>query len=225
MAVPDRDTLIYEIGAGRGGLTRELLRRGRRVVAYEIDAAMADALPDDSRLTVRIADFLAAKPPQEAFAVAGNVPFALTAPVVRWCLDAPRMRRATLLTQWEYARKRTGDYGRWSRLTVLTWPEFEWRLAGRVPRGAFRPVPWVDGGILQLERRARPLVEPARMPAYQRLVVDAFVGKGGSLQATLARRYGSRRAFGACRAARIGPETPVGAVWPEQWLIVGQVLF
>jgi 23S rRNA (adenine-N6)-dimethyltransferase len=223
-AAPDRETLLYEIGAGRGRLTAELLRRGARVVAYEIDAGLAAALPDHHRLAVRTEDFLAASPPPDEFDVAGNIPYALTAAVVRWCLAAPALRTATLLTQWEYARKRTGDYGRWSRLTVLTWPEFNWRLAGRVPRTAFRPVPRVDGGILRITRRATPLVQPSRMVAYERLVRAGFTGEGGSLQASLARRYGHRPATGACRAARIGPDVPVGAVWPEQWLILLHVL-
>jgi 23S rRNA (adenine-N6)-dimethyltransferase len=223
-AVPGPGSLIYEIGAGRGGVTTELLARGARVIAYEIDAGMAGRLPRHPRLTVRTEDFLAASPPESEFAVAGNIPYALTAGVVRWCLTAPALRRATLLTQWEYARKRTGDYGRWSRLTVLTWPEFSWRLAGRVPRAAFRPAPRVDGGILRIDRRPVPLVRPDRMPAWQRLVEDGFTGAGGSLYATLARRHGPRRAYAVARAARLTPDTPVGEVWPEQWLTLFRLL-
>jgi 23S rRNA (adenine-N6)-dimethyltransferase len=222
-AVPDPRALVYEVGAGRGHLTRELLPLCGRLVAYEIDVGMAAHLPKHARLSVRTEDFLAAEPPNEDFAVAGNIPYALTAGVVRWCLAAPSLRRATLLTQIEYARKRTGDYGRWSRLTVLTWPDFTWRLAGRVPRGSFRPAPRVDGGVLQLERRPVPLVRPGLMPAWRRLVEDGFTGKGGSLHATLVRRHG-RRAHGAARAARLGEDVPVGEVWPEQWLTLFRLL-
>jgi 23S rRNA (adenine-N6)-dimethyltransferase len=223
LAVPEPGTLVYEVGAGRGHLTRPLLAVGARLVAYEIDVGMARRLPDHPRLSVRTEDFLAARPPGESFVVAGNIPYALTAAVVRWCLAAPTLRRATLLTQLEYARKRSGDYGRWTRTTVLTWPEFAWRLAGRVPRTAFRPAPRVDGGILQLDRRPVPLVRPALMPAWRRLVEEGFTGAGGSLHATLVRRYG-RRAHGVTRAARLDPDTPVGEVWPEQWLTLFRLL-
>jgi 23S rRNA (adenine-N6)-dimethyltransferase len=217
------NTLVYEVGAGRGRLTTELLRRGRHVVAYETDPRMADALPDHRRLTVRVQDFLAAPPPPEAFTVVGNIPYGLTSAVVDWCLHAPALCRATLLTQLEYARKRTGDYGRWTRLTVLTWPQVSWRLAGRVPRTAFRPVPRVDGGILLLDRRPDPLVDPGLMPAYRRLVECGFTGVGGSLQASLTRQYGPRVA-GAFRAARLPPDRPVGEIWPEQWLTLFRLL-
>lgn len=215
---------LHEVGAGRGRLTRELVRRCRRVVAYEIDPDLARTLPAHPSLTVRADDFLAAEPPAEDFSVTGNIPYGLTAAVVSWCLRAPALQRATLLTQWEYARKRTGDYGRWSRLTVLTWPEFTWQLAGRVPAAAFRPVPRVDGGILRLDRRPVPLVQPQRLAGYRRLVELGFTGVGGSLHASLSRGYGHRAVASAFRATRLDPRVPVGEVWPEQWLTLFRLL-
>ena len=222
------DDLLLEVGAGRGQLTRPLAGRCGRLIAYEVDptvapelAAVCAALPHVER---RQADFLTAAPPDEPFAVVGNIPWSLTAAVVRWCLAAPRLRAATLLTQWEYARKRTGDLGRWSRLTVLTWPEYEWRLAGRVSRTAFRPVPAVDGGILRIDRRPEPLLAVAGLPAYRRMVELGFGGAGGSLAASLRAAHPGRRVDGALRAARIDPATPVGLVWPEQWLVLFRLL-
>jgi 23S rRNA (adenine-N6)-dimethyltransferase len=216
------DTLVYEVGAGRGRLTTALLDTGAQVVAYEVDPAMAAALAHQPRLRVRAEDFLQARAPREPFAVVGNIPYALTSAVVDWCLDAPALISATVLTQLEYARKRTGDYGRWSRLTISTWPVVSWHLAGRIPRAAFRPVPRVDGGILRLVRRPAPLVPAAAMPAYRRMVDLGFSGVGGSLHASLARRHG--RVSGAFRAARVGPDQPVGEVWPEQWLTLFRLI-
>ncbi|MGI5242502.1 ErmE/ErmH/ErmO/ErmR family 23S rRNA (adenine(2058)-N(6))-methyltransferase [Dactylosporangium sp. CA-139066] len=216
--------LVVEVGAGRGALTRELLRRAGSVVAYEADPGLAADLPRVPGLTVRVGDFLAARAPGEAFAVVGNIPYALTSPVVDWCLGAPGLTAATLLTQLEYARKRTGDFGRWSRLTIATWPQFEWSLAGRVPRGAFRPVPRVDGGILRISRRPGALVEQGRLGAYRRMVEIGFGGVGGSLHASLCRRYPAHRVAGAFRALRLSAATPVGLVWPEQWLSLFRML-
>ena len=218
------DDLVYEVGAGRGRLTAALVERAGRVVAYEVDPAMAAALPRHPRLAVRAADFLRAAPPAEPFAVVGNVPYALTSAVVDWCLHAPALTAATLLTQSEYARKRTGDYGRWTRLTIATWPRWSWELAGHVPRAAFRPVPRVDGGILRLVRRDLPLVPADALAAYERMVGLGFTGVGGSLHASLARRYGARRTQAAFRATRLAADAPVGHVWPEQWLTLFRLL-
>jgi 23S rRNA (adenine-N6)-dimethyltransferase len=218
------DDLLYEVGAGRGRLTSALLSAGGRVIAFEVDPTMVAALPRHPDLAVRAEDFLRATPPPGPFAVVGNIPYALTSAVVDWCLRAGTLTAATLLTQVEYARKRTGDYGRWTRLTIGTWPEFGWHLAGRVPRTAFRPVPRVDGGILRLTRRAVPLVSPAALPAYREFVDLGFTGLGGSLHASLSRRYGPRRVAGAFRATRLAPDLPVGHVWPEQWLTLFRLL-
>jgi 23S rRNA (adenine-N6)-dimethyltransferase len=216
--------LVYEVGAGRGHLTSALLDRGAELVAFEVDPAMAAALPHHPHLTVRAEDFLAAAAPREPFTVVGNIPYGLTAPVVDWCLREPAMTSATLLTQLEYARKRTGDYGRWTRLTVATWPEVSWALAGRVPRAAFRPVPRVDGGLLRLVRRPVPLVRGDLLPAYRAMVDLGFTGLGGSLHASLSRRFPARRVTAAFRATRIPVDRPVGLIWPEQWLTLFRIL-
>jgi 23S rRNA (adenine-N6)-dimethyltransferase len=216
--------LVYEVGAGRGRLTSALVARSGRVIAYEVDPEMAIELPRRPGLEVRVEDFLRAADPAEPFAVVGNLPFALTSAVVDRCLRAPVLTSATLVTQLQYARKRTGDYGRWSRLTVRTWPAFSWELGGHLPRTAFRPVPRVDGAILRLVRRRVPLVGADALPSYQRLVDLGFTGIGGSLYATLARHYGPRRTSGAFRATRIGDDLPVGLVWPEQWLTLFRLL-
>ena len=221
------DDLVVEIGPGDGAITRFLVPAAGRVTAYELDPRLADRLAAryrDRPLRVVCADFTRSRPPRGPFAVVGNIPYARTADIVRWCLDAPGLTRAALVTQLEYARKRTGAYGRWSRLTVLTWPEWSWSLAGRIDRGRFRPVPRVDAGILLLHRRARPLVAPERRAAYRRLVELGFGGVGGSLGASLRRHHPARRVAAALHAARIPAGAPVGAVSPDQWLTVFHAL-
>lgn len=216
------DQLVVEPGAGEGVLTRALARRVREVIAYEIDPGLAARLPARTRAhpNVRLVqgDFLRARAPREPFAVVGNIPYARTADIVRWCLEAPRLTSATLLTQLEYARKRTGGYGRWSLLTVQTWPEHEWRLLIRVGRQCFTPVPRSDSALMRIERRPVPLLPPEQLAAYHEFVGHGFTGVGGSLAATLARRYRTRRVRAAFHRLALDEAAPVGAVAPEQWL-------
>lgn len=216
------DDLVLEIGAGRGALTRALAARCRAVVAYEIDpelaARLAAELPAGAPVRLVNGDFLAARPPQEPFAVVGNIPYAATSRIVDWCLAAAHLTTATLVTQLEYARKRCGDYGRWSLRTVQTWPRVEWRLVERLPRELFRPVPRVDAAILSLRRRPVPLLPAQQLAAYERFVALGFSGRGGSLRASLYREHPRRRVDAALRSSRVAPDALVGQVWPEQWL-------
>ena len=221
-ARPGPGDLVVEPGAGEGVLTRALAPRCRRVVAYEIDPRLAGALPRRVRpwpnvLTVH-GDFLRSRPPGEPFAVVGNIPYARTADIVRWCLEAPRLTSATLLTQFEYARKRSGRAGRWSLLTVRSWPEHDWRMLARVDRRSFTPVPRTDSAVLRIDRRPEPLLPPRVLPAYEAFVASGFTGVGGSLAATLARRHGDRRVRAAFGALGLDTDLPVGLVAPGQWL-------
>jgi 23S rRNA (adenine-N6)-dimethyltransferase len=228
-AVPlEPDGLCVEVGAGEGILTARIAARFGEVIAYEIDQALAGRLAArlGQRTNVRIVmgDFLASRPPARPFQVVGNAPFSLTAPIVEWCLRASRMTAATLITQLEYARKRTGGYGRWSQLTVSTWPQFRWELRGTIARTEFRPVPSVDAGILRLERRAEPLISPARQAAYRRLVQAGFTGVGGSVQASLRRSYPADKVTEACAGAGVDRRAVVAFVNPDQWVQIFQAL-
>jgi 23S rRNA (adenine-N6)-dimethyltransferase len=224
----DPGRLCLEVGAGEGIVTQRLAGMCREVIAYEVDPNLAGRLTARlhayPNVRVVIGDFLAARAPREPFHVVGNAPFSLTSPIVDWCLGAGAMTSATLITQLEYARKRTGGYGRWSLLTVSTWPRVDWRLRGTISRTQFRPVPRVDAGILHLARRSEPLIPARRLGAYQRLVRAGCSGVGGSLLASLRREYPADRLGAAFRAAGIDRGAVVAFVSPTQWVELFRVL-
>ncbi|MFI6450244.1 ErmE/ErmH/ErmO/ErmR family 23S rRNA (adenine(2058)-N(6))-methyltransferase [Streptosporangium amethystogenes] len=220
--------LLLEPGAGTGALTLALAGNCARVVAYEIDPRHAGRLAartrGDDRIEVIRGDFLTARAPREPFAVAGNIPYSITSRIVDWCLRAPALTSATLLTQLEYARKRSGDFGRWSRLTVLTWPGHSWELAGRVGRMGFRPVPAVDSAILRIEPRGVRLLPAERDAAWREFVEYGFTGLGGSLHASLRMRYPAHRVDAAFAEARVDRDTVVAFVHPDRWLTLFELL-
>ncbi len=224
----DPDGLCVEVGAGEGILTSRLAAMFAEVVAYEVDQALAGRLRarvrDRDNVRVVMSDFLAARPPARPFQVVGNSPFSLTSPIVDWCLKSRRMTTATLITQLEYAKKRTGGYGRWTLVTVSTWPVVRWELRGSIARTQFRPVPKVDAGILRLERRTEPLVGQSRMAAYRRLVQAGFSGIGGSVQASLRKSYPPDLVAAACSRAGVDRRAVVAFVTPDQWVQIFAVL-
>lgn len=230
LAVPDGKTapLLLEVGPGQGALTEHLAPRCRELRAYEIDARLLPGLRErfvrTPQVTVVGRDFLTVTAPRTPFSVAGNLPFAGTSAIVDWCLRAPALTDATLLTQLEYARKRTGDYGSWTLLTVRSWPFFEWRLVARVPRARFWPEPRVDAGVVRIERRPVPLISPAEYGSWCGLIELGFSGVGGSLYASLRRGWAKRRVDAAFEAAGVGRRALVGEVGPEEWLKLYAVL-
>ncbi len=219
--------LLLEVGAGKGALTARLAPAATNSTPTRSTPARPETphpLHRQPQVRVIAGDFMDTRPPRTPFAVAGNVPFSRTADIVDWCLRAPALTDATLLTQLEYARKRTGDYGSWTLLTVRSWPRHDWRLVGRVDRRRFSPVPRVDAGIVRIEQRRTPLLEPAALHDWRRLVELGFSGVGGSLHASLRRAHPRRRVDAAFRAARLDPRVLVGEVSPDHWLRLHQEL-
>lgn len=219
----DPHGLVVEAGPGEGLLTRELARRAARVRTYELDARLAARLTADlgeaPDIEVVHADFLTAAPPDEPFQFVGAIPYGITSAIVDWCLTAPTLTSATLVTQQEFARKRTGDYGRWTALTVTTWPTFEWRYVAKVDRSLFTPVPRVHSAIMRLQRRPEPLVaDPEARSRYADMVEIGFIGKGGSLYRSLAREWPRQKVDSAFARADVSHDEIVAFVHPDQWI-------
>ena len=177
--------LLVEWAAGDGALTRPLAGLGRPMVAVELDARHVAHLRRTvgPHVAITEGDILRHAPPREPYDVVCNVPFSITTPVVRRLLALPDWQTATLIVQWEVARKRAGVGGA-TQLTAQWWPWYDVRLHRRIAAAAFVPRPSVDAGLLVVTRRAAPLVQ-ARTD-YQRWVRAVFTGRGSGLPRILA---------------------------------------
>lgn len=173
---------IIEIGTGDGALTLPLQRLGRDLTGIEIDGRRAAKLRGrtDRSTTIVTADFLRYRTPTTPHVLVGNLPFHETTTMLRRILRSAGWTDAVLLVQWEVARRRAGVGGA-TMMTAQWWPWYAFRLERRVPAAAFRPRPNVDGGLLTVARRPRPLVRAADRQDYQELVARVFTGKGRGL--------------------------------------------
>ncbi|MDP2341826.1 MAG: 16S rRNA (adenine(1518)-N(6)/adenine(1519)-N(6))-dimethyltransferase RsmA [Deltaproteobacteria bacterium] len=160
--------LVVELGPGLGALTAALLEQGARVIAVERDRDLVPLLKkrfadvDESRLRV-VEDNALTWPltkdngVDDGFALVGNLPYHHAADLCLRCVDElGRVGGGCFLIQLEVAERIAAspggkDYG---VLSVLLQSRFTVALAHRVPRGAFWPVPDVDGGVLTLTPRA-----------------------------------------------------------------------
>ena len=174
--------LVWEIGAGSGRLTAPLHERAGHVVAVERDPVLTQELRRRfaGARTVEVVegDALLVPMPAQAFRAFGNIPFAVTTPILRRLLDDPMtpLVRADLLVQLEAARKRAAVAP--STLLTLGWaPWWDFTLARRIGRLGFEPPPSVDAGLLTTTRRQPALLPAADRAAYVRVVGRAF-GRG-----------------------------------------------
>ncbi len=213
-------SLVLDIGAGRGALTRAAAQRGARVLAVEIDPAWARALRREAARwgDVRVVrrDALVLRFPNEPFRVLASPPYGISTKIVRRLLvEGHGMQEAVLVLQVEAARRLAGDPAT-SRFAALWAPWYSLEVGARVGRHSFRPVPAVDSAVLRITPRAQPGLSPSAFVQYESFVARVFTGRG----ATVAERLGLGKRAGAVRAAlrRLGLDpraTPSGVPAPS----------
>jgi len=205
--------VVVEIGPGDGALTRQLVAGvgGPTVWAWELDTAWAFRLRRDARAGLQIVAGDALEIPwarlPKGAVVTGNLPYNIAAPLIeRWLTQAVSSPRAAFLVQWEVGERMVAGPGdaAYGALSVAVAMRAEAVLLGRVRRGAFVPVPKVDGAFVGLERRA-PAVPEEELPRLLAVVRAAFAARRKTLRNSLAMTLGSERAEAALASCGIDP--------------------
>ena len=211
------DDVVVEVGPGLGSLTLGLLEVAERVVAVEVDAGLAEALPGTvavrlperaDRLEVVLQDALTLVdvpgPPPTAFVA--NLPYNVAVPVLLRLLEhLPSLRTGLVMVQAEVADRLVAPPG--SRTYGVPSVKAAWyadvRRAGAIGRTVFWPAPHVDSGLVAFTRREPP---PGDRLATFAVVDAAFAQRRKTLRAALAGWAGSPAAAEErLRAAGIDP--------------------
>lgn len=179
---PKPNETVVEIGPGRGGLTELLRARAGRVVAIEVDRALAAILREKyagSNVEIVEADVLKTDLRRAAggeFALVGNVPYNITTPILFHALEPPRANRMVFLVQREVAERMSAvpggkDYG---ALTVNLQAVASVETVFRVAPGSFQPPPKVESAVVRVTPRESPLVAPEMEERFRTTVQGIF---------------------------------------------------
>jgi 16S rRNA (adenine1518-N6/adenine1519-N6)-dimethyltransferase len=194
---PAPDDVVLEIGAGRGSLTEQLLARGLQVIAIEKDRRLAaevgtrNAERGTGRLTVVAGDALqqdwhalvdtGSAVPRSAFRaprfqIVGNIPYAITSPLLDKALTPPLPERIVFLVQAEVAARVAAAPGSktYGALSVGVQAVCRVERLFLVRAGAFHPRPRVDSALLRLTPLATPAVAPEELAALRVFVAACF---------------------------------------------------
>ncbi len=224
--------LVVEIGPGRGALTRRLLSQGARVVAIEMDEALAEALPArlsypdnlvtmsaDAR-TVDINSFVGAN---ESYKVVANLPYYAANPIVRRFLEGEhRPSRMVVMVQREVAESMTASPGRMSLLSVATQFYAGARMVCSVPPSAFRPAPKVTSAVVCLDILPQPALEESQAPAFFDLVRAGFSAPRKQLHNSLGHGLGQPATVvnGFLAEAGVDGARRAGTLSLDEWLAI-----
>ena len=191
---PTESDTVLEIGPGRGALTDLLVPRAGRVVAVELDRALAAQLVERYRGNpkVRIVqeDILETDVRSlvgDDYILAGNVPYYITTPIIFKSIEPPVSRRSVFLVQREVAQRiaANADDAEYGALSVNVAATSEVEIIRGVPPGAFSPPPKVDSAVIRLKPRTSSLIEREHVPAFRVFVQAAFGQRRKQIQRVL----------------------------------------
>jgi len=215
----DGDDVVLEVGPGLGSLTLALLAVARRVVAVEVDPALAAALPatiasyapeQAEHFEVVQGDAMRVEdlPGPAPTALVANLPYNVSVPVLLHLLALlPSLEHGLVMVQAEVADRLAAPPG--SKVYGGPSVKAAWfadvRRAGSVSRSVFWPAPNVDSGLVAWKRREPPSTQVSRKDVFA--VVDAaFAHRRKALRRTLRELAGSAEAAeDALRRAGIDP--------------------
>jgi 16S rRNA (adenine1518-N6/adenine1519-N6)-dimethyltransferase len=194
---PAHDDVFLEIGPGAGALTVPLAERCARVVAVEIDAALAARLRQSAPPNVEIvtADALAADLRSlvpEGSRLAGNLPYYVSSPLLRRFLSLRgHVRDLHVMLQDEVARRVVSPPGsrEYGILSVLYALWADTAIAVRFTPESFSPPPKVASAVLRARFLESPRAEVSDPDAFLAFLQKAFARRRQTLENNLKDSY------------------------------------
>ncbi|MDO8167984.1 16S rRNA (adenine(1518)-N(6)/adenine(1519)-N(6))-dimethyltransferase RsmA [Candidatus Phytoplasma melaleucae] len=155
---------VIEIGPGKGALTKFIILKAKKVLAYEIDITLKPFLVFGSRFDVHIIydDFLKRNLEkdfydyfcEEEVVVMGNLPYYIVSPVLWKILFLPRVKTFTIMLQKEVALRILSSFKckNYNALSVICQSLCFVHKIKVVKNTRFSPKPKVDGMVLKFDK-------------------------------------------------------------------------
>lgn len=234
----DSESVVLEIGAGAGALTRALAERAKRVLSYEIDKTLqpvlAETLTGLDNVEVVFRDFerenlAAIEEELGTYAVVANLPYYITTPLImRFADEGTKCTSLTVMVQEEVAlrlaaKENTADYG---AITAAIARRGEVSVLRKVPRTMFTPRPNVDSAVVKIDF-TKGGFEVKSEKAYKDTLRCAFLSRRKTLENNLVNAFRLTRdtAKEILSAAGIAEGTRGEALSPQTLGMISDILF
>jgi 16S rRNA (adenine1518-N6/adenine1519-N6)-dimethyltransferase len=192
------DSVVLEIGPGRGALTALLADRCRRLVLVEVDRDLGAALQTThaARRSVEVVigdvlavDLWALLAEAAPVTVVANLPYNISTPVLMKLLAAAELfDRLVLMLQHEVAERLCATPGTkaYGALSVVVQVVAETRIALHVPPSAFVPRPAVQSAVVVITPHRPIALDPETRRRLRAVVRAAFSRRRKQLRNVLA---------------------------------------
>lgn len=182
----NKDDMVIEIGPGVGTLTRELLKRAKKVVAIELDSRLIGILEDElsdfdnftliNKDALKV-DFKELIGDEKSVKIVANLPYYVTTPIISKLLtEEYKFKSLTIMIQKEVAERMAASPGNkdYGALSLLAQYYCNTEIVRRVSPNSFIPRPKVDSIVIKLEKLSEPKVKVEDEKLFFSLVRAAF---------------------------------------------------
>lgn len=186
--------VVFEIGPGKGALTKHLIKDAAAVYAFEIDGSFKQVLnkleAEHQNLKVIYGDVLRQDfnkiieqySLNDVICVA-NIPYNITGPLLTKLKDTEKISRLTLMVQKEVANRllaKTGSKA-YGTLTVIYQFYYKIEKVIDVKRNNFYPVPKVDSMVVRMDKHDTYLKQVKDIENFIKFVNASFTQKRKTL--------------------------------------------
>ena len=192
------DTLVIEVGPGKGILTKELSKNVKNVLCYEIDEELQYDLiklqEEYKNVDFKFCDFLCVdlnndlkKYEYKHLYFISNVPYYITTPILMKIMDSKLpFEKIVMMVQKEVGDRFSANPGskNYSSITVFLNYFYDIKKLFDVSRNEFVPVPNVDSEVISFEIKKNRLISKNEELFFD-LVRDSFKFKRKTIKNNL----------------------------------------
>lgn len=216
--------VVYEIGPGKAIITSELARHSKSVIAIEADTNLYNEaksrLQEFSNVTLQKGDFLEHRLPNNDFKIFSNIPFNITADIIRKITDAntPPVD-SYLIVQKEAAAKFAGTpYGKETLFSLTHKPWFVFSVVHHFKQNDFYPIPKVNIVLLRIEKLKKPLINSDHTALYKDFLAYGFTSFKPTLKKGLSKIFGHVQFLRLADELKFTVSAKPTDLTSEQWL-------
>lgn len=188
------NSMIVEVGAGSGVLTKRLITKNVPVISFEIDDSLKEYLDKIScdNLSVVYKDFLSINlkdylDSYKHIYFVANVPYYITTPIISKFIDENIIPDVmVMMVQKEVAERLSAKVGtkNYGAISAILNYYYDVEYLFTVDRNNFYPVPNVDSAVIKFIKR-KDLLDLVSFSKYKKFINDAFMQKRKNLKNNL----------------------------------------
>ncbi|SHK33139.1 dimethyladenosine transferase [Hathewaya proteolytica DSM 3090] len=178
--------LVIEIGPGVGTLTRELLKKAKKVIAIELDERLINILKEELsdfpnfqliHMDALKVDFNSLIGEETSVKIVANLPYYVTTPIITRLLNERyNFKSLTIMIQKEVAERIAADANskEYGALSLLVQYHCNAKIVRHVSPNCFLPRPKVDSIVIKLDKLDKPRVKVEKEDLFFKVIRAAF---------------------------------------------------